>query len=581
MTQGPRRLALLVATSHYDDPAFEQLRGATGDVEALKKVLADPSIGEFEIAGSLTDRAKPEVEEAIAEFFSSGRPQDLLLLYLSGHGVLSENRKHWYFATANTKRRNLDTTALWDEWLKARMANSRSNSIVLILDCCHSGAFIEGRRAKGDREVHVEDHFSTGGAGRVTLTASTALEYAFEAEATAQDLGSLEPGSLFTKHLVKGLDSRAADVDMDGHVSIDELFRYVEKKLQAELPRQTPGRGGESFGPIWVAHGRRTFLGPEAWAAMTSKDAALRQGMVAVLLARRQKADQQPKRDHDERLTEIDGALRRLAYEDESAAVRETARAALDGVLGRGPPGIDPATSTTPARLTAPPAEPPPAPKQRPFSAETKPPVAQAPRAEAKPPPEESLAPRRSSRRGTQEKPRAKPEPPPPKRNAPAPQEDHAALRPQASAPAPDSAARPGAHHPPPAQRRAKRVAGVRRAAGKLSQKKNRRVAALLGAALIALVVVILVRGGGTTSAPSTPLIEMRPVGGATETAVAQAELLPVSEQSDSLGNISLDYKLAKGERYKLVVFSDPSSVRRFKRFPDAEEAQPLTRIVH
>jgi Caspase domain len=96
-----RRLALLIATSQYEDPAFDQLRGATGDTSALKRVLGDPAIGDFHIVDSLIDRSKQDVDEAISEFFTSGRPKDLLLLYLSGHGVLSESRRYWFFATTN------------------------------------------------------------------------------------------------------------------------------------------------------------------------------------------------------------------------------------------------------------------------------------------------------------------------------------------------------------------------------------------------------------------------------------------------------------------------------------------------
>jgi hypothetical protein len=134
------------------------------------------------------------------------------------------------------------------------MATSRSESIVLVLDCCQSGAFIEGRTPKGDREVHVEDHFEDAGTGRITLSASTALE----AQTAPEDIGSASPGSLFTKHFVEGLETPDADLDLDGRVSIDEAFRYLERKLQSEFPKQTPGRGGQNFGPIFIAHGRRT-----------------------------------------------------------------------------------------------------------------------------------------------------------------------------------------------------------------------------------------------------------------------------------------------------------------------------------
>lgn len=329
----PRRRALLVATSRYDDPRFAKLRGAAADVDAVEAVLADPMIGEFEIAGSLVDRTKQDVEEAIVDFLRRSLPQDLLLLYLSGHGVLSENRRDWFFATTNSKRDNLDATAVWDAWLRDRMSNSRANSIVLILDCCHSGAFIDGRSPKGEREVHVEHLFEDAGTGRVTLTASTSLEYAFEiGEARTTDLGAVSAGSVFTKHLVEGLRSREADMDMDGRVTVDELFHYIERKLQSETPKQTPGRGGQIFGNIFVAHGRQTHLPPEIWSGLNSRNAAMREGMVAVLTSIRTTVVHQHPDERAAALEEIDAALRRLASDDHVPAVRYAAAAALNRV---------------------------------------------------------------------------------------------------------------------------------------------------------------------------------------------------------------------------------------------------------
>jgi uncharacterized caspase-like protein len=172
---GSRR-ALLIATDTYSDSGLARLRAPTGDVQALAEVLADPSIGDFDVQ-ELVNRPTGDVAQEIEGFFDEARLADLLLLYISGHGVLSATRR-LYFAMASTKIDRLRATAIDERFLHDVMEHSRARSIVLVLDCCHSGAFAQGLAPKSATLVDVEQRFE--GQGRVTLTASKAMEYAFE-----------------------------------------------------------------------------------------------------------------------------------------------------------------------------------------------------------------------------------------------------------------------------------------------------------------------------------------------------------------------------------------------------------------
>src|SRR5262245_24191096 len=110
-----RRRALLVATARYDDPALAALRAPTGDVAALAAVLGDSEIGGFEVQ-QLIDQPADELRKQIETFFDEGRPHDLLLLYVSGHGVLSQSRR-FYFATSTTSMQLLRSTAIEDSFV--------------------------------------------------------------------------------------------------------------------------------------------------------------------------------------------------------------------------------------------------------------------------------------------------------------------------------------------------------------------------------------------------------------------------------------------------------------------------------
>src|SRR5262245_24290760 len=222
----PRRRALLVATDTYEDPGLRQLRAPSVDVGALERVLADPAIGQFEVR-VLIDRPTEDLKLGINEFFDDAARDDLLLLYFACHGVLSEGGT-LFFATRNTDRRKLLATAIEDRFVVDMTNESRARSIVLVLDCCHSGAFARGLVPRGGDDLQVAQRFK--GQGRVTLCASKSLEYAFEeseAGADIKDLGA-QGGSLFTGGLINGLSTGKADANDDGNITVDELFHYAE-----------------------------------------------------------------------------------------------------------------------------------------------------------------------------------------------------------------------------------------------------------------------------------------------------------------------------------------------------------------
>jgi hypothetical protein len=230
------RSALIVAADQYADPGLRQLRAPSSDAEALAGVLQDPQIGGFEVR-TLLNQPVYEVNLAVEEFFADRHPDDLLLLHVSSHGVKDEDGR-LYFAAANTRLRRLGATAVAAEFVNQLMSRSRSRRVVLLLDCCYAGAFERGMTARAGVEVGIQDRF--GGRGRAVITASSAMEYAFEGDELA-DTRELSP-SVFTSALVEGLRTGEADRDQDGLVGLDELYDYVFDRVRAATPNQTPGK---------------------------------------------------------------------------------------------------------------------------------------------------------------------------------------------------------------------------------------------------------------------------------------------------------------------------------------------------
>src|SRR4051812_8920528 len=239
------RAALVVAADEFVDPKFQRLRSPVHDVDALAGVLGNESIGGFDVQ-TVVNQPTSVVQQELERFFSNRKPDDLLLLYFSCHGV-KDSAGRLYFVTTNTTFDLLRSTGVSASFVSEQMEYSRSKRIVVMLDCCYSGAFLKGFRARGDNSVTVDQ---LEGRGRAVITASRATEYAFEAdELTSEDA---QP-SLFTGAVVEGLVSGKADKNGDGVVTVDELYEYVYDAVRGKVAGQTPGRWIDVEGELVLA----------------------------------------------------------------------------------------------------------------------------------------------------------------------------------------------------------------------------------------------------------------------------------------------------------------------------------------
>jgi Caspase domain len=280
-----QRKALIIAIDVYEHEGLKHLRAPAADAEALAGVLGDPRIGGFDVQVIRNEPAHV-IGGKIEDLFSDSRADDVLLLHFSCHGLKSESGE-LFFAARNTRPNRLGSTAIAADFVQRSMRASRSRSIVLLLDCCYGGAFSQGVSVRAAGDVNVLDSFPGGrlggGRGRAVITASSAMEYAFDGDQLADDK-SPRP-SVFTSALVEGLASGDADRDQDGWVSLNELYDYVFDRVREQNPHQTPSRDVEMQGELYLARRSRPVttaapLPPELLEVIDHPLAGVRAGAV-------------------------------------------------------------------------------------------------------------------------------------------------------------------------------------------------------------------------------------------------------------------------------------------------------------
>ena len=273
--------ALIIAASEYDDIRLKRLRSPAADARELEEVLRDQQIGDYQIYSLLNSPAY-QANEAIDAFFQDRNRGDQLLLYFSCHGI-KDDRGRLYFAASNTKLNRLASTGISSEFVAEQMYACPARRIILLLDCCYSGAFKRGLRHRADESVDLD---SLAGRGRAILFASNAMEYAFEIDGS--DIEGTGISSLFTRTVVHALRTGEADLDGDGVVSVDELYDYVSDQLRVIMPQQTPGKLIDTEGTIFIARSTKAMTGLGALSkdirtALSSPLAGVRKGIVEEL----------------------------------------------------------------------------------------------------------------------------------------------------------------------------------------------------------------------------------------------------------------------------------------------------------
>ncbi|MEN8220483.1 MAG: caspase family protein [Pseudomonadota bacterium] len=204
---------------HLDMP----LKYPVKDVKGLEAVFKEQEGKVYRrvLTKTLTERnaTRGNLVETVNSFFEPAKPGDIAILFISGHGMNTE--QGYYFLTYDADPDQLENTgASW----KIFNAISHFNAHVLLLvDTCHAGN-ISGNSDWQARASADPNQFSQ------EANLHNVLVFASSSGAgVSQEDDSWGHGA-FTRALIDGLSGGAAD--NKGMVYIDTLRRYVSTRVQ-------------------------------------------------------------------------------------------------------------------------------------------------------------------------------------------------------------------------------------------------------------------------------------------------------------------------------------------------------------
>lgn len=254
----PNLFAVMVGTSNYKDDKMD-LQFASVDAtkmastleESAGKLLGKEHVFVYTVT---TDNKKlyPEkatIKNIFTEISKRAAPNDILLIFLSGHGVMHEKTKEFYYLTVDAtslveenlfKNAGISMSELTD-WIKPQSIKARKR--VLILDACQSGQAINDMLAfnrnmlgvKGDeeaRQIKAIEKLNEK-SGLYILSASASTQLAYESEEYGH--------GYLTYSLLKGIKENPGILEDGKYLNITRWFNEAAEMV-SELAKKDKSR---------------------------------------------------------------------------------------------------------------------------------------------------------------------------------------------------------------------------------------------------------------------------------------------------------------------------------------------------
>jgi len=220
---------LVIGCGLFRDARVSPLPACRNDAEALAEVLRDPLVGMFP-AGNvkvLVDEevTKAAVIDALDMLSKLAGPEDLVLVFFSGHGATDEKGRA-YWLMHDTAPDKLRVSGLPETEITELLGEIRTRRLVTLIDACFSAATANVSQSKSLVDLSkLYPEFK--GDGRIAITASKGDQLSVVIREGNEGHGY----SAFAWHVIGGLKGGAGGED--GIVTVDELWAYVKDRTEA------------------------------------------------------------------------------------------------------------------------------------------------------------------------------------------------------------------------------------------------------------------------------------------------------------------------------------------------------------
>jgi hypothetical protein len=223
----PKVFAVVVGVSSYDH--MPTLKYTDDDAYRVYAFLRSPKGGALDSdqISILIDEAatRLNIMDAMRNTFAKAGPNDLIMLYFSGHGL------NGAFLPIDFDGYN---NRLDHETIKALLDESKAKYKICIADACHSGSLLAMK--SGSSKSILESYYESLSQAKE----GTALIMSSKSQETSLESQGLRQG-VFSHYLIKGLEGDADSGVKDNIITISELYDFVYRNVKEYTgKRQTP-----------------------------------------------------------------------------------------------------------------------------------------------------------------------------------------------------------------------------------------------------------------------------------------------------------------------------------------------------
>lgn len=234
-----KRIGLVIGNNYLNSD--KELKFAVADATKMSSILLDKNIGFFDSVVLLTDKTSKDASTEIEKIFKSAYTGDLVFIYFSGHGQRNVSGDDVCLIFKDTDPEYLLSTSLSFKFINdcRKYPNARKASVIIVLDCCYS-AFA---RTKGVDLPDTFANYCSTGMVILSSTGSTGGQHAEEDEQLKH--------SVFTYHLIEGLEKGYADKKDNDYISLDDWYNYAYN-MTKKRGMQSPKKEGSIEGSVKI-----------------------------------------------------------------------------------------------------------------------------------------------------------------------------------------------------------------------------------------------------------------------------------------------------------------------------------------